>query len=235
MKGGWNWFWKGGSILLLAYVIVRGFFTPLQPGLVSATPSQLSVRPQVCDPHSRRPTFCDPEDLPEPFEVVLRSGDQLIRTEVLDSLAAQRAHLAIDVPPPCLPGRWTLTCLRLLREPSFWAMPALLKTPPKAMSPQHSAPAAPHPQDPELGFSFPYQPNIMESIRNLLWHVPMWFAMFFIMGLGFVASLAQLRTDSIQLGHARRSCCQNRPCLRTARTGHRFPLGPLDLGGLVGF
>ena len=42
MKGSWNWFWKGGSVLLLAYVIVRGFCTPLQPGLVSATPSQLS-------------------------------------------------------------------------------------------------------------------------------------------------------------------------------------------------
>jgi heme exporter protein C len=50
---------------------------------------------------------------------------------------------------------------------------------------------------PQLGFSFPYQPNIMESIRNLLWHVPMWFAMFFIMGLGFVASLAQLRSGAV--------------------------------------
>ena len=53
---------------------------------------------------------------------------------------------------------------------------------------------------PQLGFSFPYQPNIMESIRNLLWHVPMWFAMFFVMGIGFVASLMQLRTGPHRIG-----------------------------------
>ena len=57
---------------------------------------------------------------------------------------------------------------------------------------------APEELAPDLGFSFPYQPNIMESIRNLLWHVPMWFAMFFVMGIGFVASLMLLWTDHIE-------------------------------------
>ena len=35
----WNALWKFGGILLLAYVIVWGFGTPLQPGLVEASPS----------------------------------------------------------------------------------------------------------------------------------------------------------------------------------------------------
>ena len=36
-----------------------------------------------------------------------------------------------------------------------------------------------------LGFHFPFQPNIMETIRNLMLHVPMWFTMFLLMGISF--------------------------------------------------
>ena len=37
MTGAMNAIWKASGILLLAYVIVRGFSTPLQPGFVEAT------------------------------------------------------------------------------------------------------------------------------------------------------------------------------------------------------
>ncbi|MDZ4823615.1 MAG: cytochrome c biogenesis protein CcsA [Flavobacteriales bacterium] len=42
-------------------------------------------------------------------------------------------------------------------------------------------------------FGYPFQPLIYETIRNLMWHVPMWFTMFFLMILSFVYSLRQLR------------------------------------------
>ncbi|MEN9640215.1 MAG: hypothetical protein RLZZ262_2084 [Bacteroidota bacterium] len=41
-------------------------------------------------------------------------------------------------------------------------------------------------------FSYPYQPIIMESIRNLMWHVPMWFTMFFLMIISLVQSITVL-------------------------------------------
>ena len=44
-----------------------------------------------------------------------------------------------------------------------------------------------------LGFHFPFQPNIMESIRNLRLHVPMWFTMFLLMGISFAQSIRTLR------------------------------------------
>jgi len=52
--------------------------------------------------------------------------------------------------------------------------------------------ASPVPAGDNLGFHFPFQPQIFESIRNLMLHVPMWFAMFFLSGLGFFASVRQL-------------------------------------------
>ena len=44
-----------------------------------------------------------------------------------------------------------------------------------------------------LGFHFPFQPNIKESIRNLMLHVPMWFTMFLLMGISFAQSIGTLR------------------------------------------
>jgi heme exporter protein C len=43
-----------------------------------------------------------------------------------------------------------------------------------------------------LGFHFPYQPRIVESIRNLFLHVPLWFTMFLLAGIAFVGSVRQL-------------------------------------------
>jgi heme exporter protein C len=52
---------------------------------------------------------------------------------------------------------------------------------------------------PSLAFHFPFQPRIFETIRNLMLHVPMWFTMFLLMGIGFVASIRQLSsTESAQ-------------------------------------
>lgn len=41
---------------------------------------------------------------------------------------------------------------------------------------------------------FPFQPTIFETIRNLMFHVPMWFTMFFLMILSFIYSLRYLRS-----------------------------------------
>jgi len=46
-------------------------------------------------------------------------------------------------------------------------------------------------------FGFPYQPIIIESIRNLMWHVPMWFTMFVVMTISFIASLRALSKKNI--------------------------------------
>ncbi len=44
------------------------------------------------------------------------------------------------------------------------------------------------------GLSFPNLPILNESIRNLLFHVPMWFSMVFLLLLSFIYSIAYLGT-----------------------------------------
>lgn len=48
-------------------------------------------------------------------------------------------------------------------------------------------------------FSIPFQPIIYESIRNLMFHVPMWFTMFFLMGIGLVASIRYLAKGDVSM------------------------------------
>lgn len=196
MKRGWNWIWKGGSVALLAYVILRGFSTPLQPGLVSASPSQLSVKQHTMTLLAVGQPFAEEQADPAAYTLVLRAGDQLLST-TLTEVTPHSATAVVNV-PPTLPSRaldaflFTPTSGTL-----FLGNACFVEEAAKGDIPEGYRATAPEALPPQLGFSFPYQPNIMESIRNLLWHVPMWFAMFFIMGLGFVASLAQLRTDRI--------------------------------------
>lgn len=47
------------------------------------------------------------------------------------------------------------------------------------------------------GFSFPYREQLYETIRNLFFHVPMWFAMMFMAFLSLIFSIKFLRTDDI--------------------------------------
>ena len=197
MKGGWNWIWKGSSIALLAYVILRGFSTPLQPGLVSATPSQLTLEEHTLTLLAVGQPFARENAQASDFELVLRSGDQMLAT-VLTDVQPHAATAKVRI-PSTLPSR-ALDAFLFTPDAGtlFLGNACFVEDAAKGDIPTEFRAQAPAEAAPKLGFSFPYQPNIMESIRNLLWHVPMWFAMFFIMGLGFVASLAQLRTDSVK-------------------------------------
>lgn len=54
--------------------------------------------------------------------------------------------------------------------------------------------------DEHKGFGFPFQVIIFESIRNLMWHVPMWFTMFALMFISFVQSIKLLNASGRESG-----------------------------------
>lgn len=51
---------------------------------------------------------------------------------------------------------------------------------------------------PKAGFVFPNRTILYETIRNLNFHVPMWFTMIALMGIGFVQSILALRRNSLE-------------------------------------
>ena len=196
----WNMPWKLGGILLLAYAIVRGFGTPLQPGLVEASPTRLAPGLSTLELTAVGQPFAKENAAIEGHQLILQSGQDLIATNLTHiSPHRVRASVVIPdlVPSPALDAfLFTPSSGTLFLGNAFFVEGAGAGPIPAAFSAKPPVEA-----NPDLGFSFPYQPNIIESIRNLLWHVPMWFAMFFVMGVGFVASLMQLRTDKVDWDH----------------------------------
>ncbi len=193
----WNSLWKWGSVALLAYVIVRGFSTPLQPGLVESSPSRLAPGKHALTLQAVGQPFAEPDAESADFSLILRSGKELVRTDITAITPhSVEADVIIPeaVPSPAMDAfLFTPEAGTLFLGNAFFVEDAAVGPLPADLRAE-----APTEVAPDLGFSFPYQPTIVESIRNLLWHVPMWFAMFFVMGIGFVASLAQLRTGLVK-------------------------------------
>ncbi|MAC16900.1 MAG: hypothetical protein CMC97_01175 [Flavobacteriales bacterium] len=218
----WNSLWKWGGVALLAYVILRGFSTPLQPGFVQASPSRLAPGIATIALDAIGQPFATATDAHEAFTLILRSGEGLIQTE-LTGLTPHRVEAKVAIPAtlpsPALDAfLFTPEAGTLFLGNAFFVEDAA-----NGSLPAEVVAAPPAEQEPQLGFSFPFQPNILESVRNLLWHVPMWFAMFFVMGIGFVASLAQLRTGKVNWDHRAEAA---------VRTGLVFGLLGLATGSL---
>lgn len=188
----WNILWKFGGVLLLAYVIVVGFGTPLQPGLVEASPDRLAPGQVTMELHAVGQPFAAEGASTEGHHLILRSGTDLIDTrltEVTPHRVEAEVTIPEQMPSPALdaflftPASGTLFLGNAFFVEGAGTGPVADEF--KAKAPEELAP--------DLGFSFPYQPNIMESIRNLMLHVPMWFTMFLLMGISFAQSIKTLR------------------------------------------
>ncbi|MBK9515636.1 MAG: cytochrome c biogenesis protein CcsA [Flavobacteriales bacterium] len=59
-----------------------------------------------------------------------------------------------------------------------------------------------------LGFTFPNRSILYESIRNLFFHVPMWFTMIALMGIAFWQSIKVLGNTDLERDRAARSAVQ---------------------------
>ena len=185
------------GLLLLAYVLVMTFAVPLGPGIVD-------VRVSPGADEGRQTSFAleieghnthFSESIPLVF---LKRGEHFVvirDLEVIDD-----GHLAgrvtLDKFVPAL--SWNV----FVNSPidgtmsfanGFFAQGLTAST--KAKSPDNDA-VLDRLSQADLGFHFPFQPNIMETIRNLMLHVPMWFTMFLLMGISFAQSIRSLGTSS---------------------------------------
>ena len=224
------------GVLLLGYVLVMTFTVPLGPGIVD-------VRVSPGDDKGRQTTFAleieghnthFSESIPLVF---LKRGEHFV--VIRDLEAVDDHHLAgrvtLDKFVPALswdvfvnsPVDGTMSFAN-----GFFAQGLTAST--KAKSPDNDA-VLDRLSQADLGFHFPFQPNIMETIRNLMLHVPMWFTMFLLMGISFAQSIRSLGTsgtaehDMKGLGVG-----ENRDVVWGARVVDRIPLGQIHVGRMVG-
>jgi heme exporter protein C len=195
--------WKWGGIALLMVVVWRAFTTPMQPGLVA---SEVDKSLEIWEitltsagyPLDFNANPSDPQH--SDFQLVLKSGD--MNTGIATYCAevtAVGSHRIVGrfTPPDTLPAPsmdvylMTPGAGSLMLRHAFSVQGSIQGLPAENCALGEEQPYL-------LPTTIPFQPTILETIRNLMFHVPMWFAMFFIMGLGFVASIRFMLSGDIK-------------------------------------
>ena len=181
------------GVILLGYALAMTFSVPLGPGIVDVRvgPGEDSGRKTTfnLDIEGHNTHFTETHPL-----VFLKRGEHFVVVRDLESLDDQ--HLAgrvtLDKFVPAL--SWDVFVNSSVDGTMSFANGFFaqgLTASAKAKSSDNNT-VLNRLSDADLGFHFPFQPNIMETIRNLMMHVPMWFTMFLLMGISFAQSIRSL-------------------------------------------
>ena len=188
------WGIRIAGMAMLAYVLAMTFAVPLGPGLVDVA----TVRQEVTassgvfelEITGHNTHFASNAPL-----VFLKNGDHIVNASAIKSLGENKIKCRIRV-GKFLPARsWDVYVNNGMDGTMSYAngfFATDVATNPKA-STDGDAAVLDYLSAPNLPFHFPFQPNIMETIRNLMLHVPMWFTMFLLMGISFAQSIRTLR------------------------------------------
>lgn len=189
MKG----FWKPLGPLLLLYVAAMTALVPLGPGLLECASQRSGIH--AVKGHGTH------FDAAKELRLYLRSGAHVLPCTDLSVQSSGALEFAA-VFPDTVPARsWDLFVLSeidgsLLLENAVFLRDAAIDS--TVSWPAVEVPPVEH----ALGFHFPFQPRVEETIRNLMWHVPLWFAMFVLAGMAFVASIRQLGSTQVTASDA---------------------------------
>jgi heme exporter protein C len=188
--------WKVLTAILLIYVLVMSFIVKLDPGLLDVSETQLSKGQNERVIVGFNTHFAKAKDSNKVF---LEQDSLYLCAEVVEIISEQRLRVRIDLPDTL---RTTFFNLYVNNDvDGTMNLANAFNTNGVAVSPTAQLPVC----TPQVSvtsfqeFGYPFQPVIFESIRNLMFHVPMWFTMFFIMLIAFVSSLRYLSKPSTEM------------------------------------
>lgn len=179
-----QWWWKFLAVALVLTASIVALRTPLAPAIANASPAKLSAGSQAVDVlgYATRFTQSTPR-------VYLENGGQFMeaaRVEVKDDL---RLSVAIQVPEGL---REDMTDLIVATDNSQMRLFDAFYNPVKGTGAVEGLVDAPVPTE-RTGYVFPNRSLLYESIRNLNFHVPMWFTMIMLQTVSLVFSILVLR------------------------------------------
>ncbi len=185
MKG---WWWKGLSVVLLLYVVIVGLRTPLGPALVHVSaqriaPGEVSFEVTGYNTHFK-------ENAPQLW---LENDGQKVCATTVTPISDAKVSVTFNVPQGF---RNPMTNIRAWadRDGSLVLHDALFTEGLGTGIP--GSPCDVYVVS-SFHFDFPNRAILNETIRNLFFHVPMWFTMMVLMTISFWQSLRVLRTGDL--------------------------------------
>lgn len=189
--------WKYLSLVLLMYSTITGLYIPLSAGITAIDPSQSVTGQHVSLLLQGYNTHFSQANAPE---VLLKNDSSTLCATSVKVEGPQVLNVAIDLPADLkvndaqdmynvivndkVDGTFFLRNAFIVTRADSTSGTAKgqCKTDLTVLRPQHT--------------TFPYRVILYETIRNLYFHVPMWFSMIFLLIFSFGCSLAYLNTSN---------------------------------------
>ncbi len=186
MKGLW---WKVLATVLLLYVVIVGLRTPLRPAIVQTSVSRIAPGPVELDVWGYRTHFTDGQ-----LNAWLVNDSQRVCATNVNAIADDHLRVSFDVPAGLRASMTDLRVFNGLDGPVTRFGAFYTEGLGSGITEQPCAGG----KWIDLAFAFPNRNILNESIRNLFFHVPMWFTMVVLMSIGVWKSILVLRTNSLE-------------------------------------
>ena len=182
-----KYWWKFLGIGLLLFASIAALRTPLSPALVHVSPGRIAPGPAVVEVLGYNTNFQKGTT-----EGYLENAGQRVCGSA-DVIDATHVRLTFDIPAGLKDHLTTVGVDQLRYDGALFTEG--LGT---GIESGSCGPGVNKIDLSGLGFAFPNRSILYESIRNLHFHVPMWFAMIFLMGISVVYSIRTLGSNSLE-------------------------------------
>lgn len=188
--------WKFVSVVFLLFALVAGMYFPLSSGITAVSPDKVKEGNTVTLNIETYNTDFNKEDKPT---VYLR-GDELSFCATGVAIKTPVSLKATFTIPDSL-GLGGITLFNVIIDETttgtFFLRGAVSITGSSPSNGAANACAKNIEIHASANMSFPYREILYESIRNLFYHVPLWFAMLFLLVFSFGSSIAYLNSSKM--------------------------------------
>ncbi len=186
--------WKIVGVLILSYAIIGGLFIPLAPGIIQVSPSQVEAgTEQTFEVKGYNSHYAEGE-----LPTILLKQDSIIYCAIAArALSDDVLEVKFNI-PSASQLRQDKTTFDLIidgeKDGTTFRRGAIIASGDKNEEEVELVPACQVDFSPRQAnfISFPFREILYESIRNLFFHVPMWFGMTLIMFFSFAMSITYL-------------------------------------------
>lgn len=188
-----HWWWKVLAVAFLLFASIAALRIPLAPALVHVSPDRIAPGAAVLEVTGYNTHFTAGED-PRAW---LENGDGNWCARSLEVIDDTHLRIKLDVPAGLKENLSTLALYS--GTDGIMRMPQALWTEGTGTGAGNGiANCVPENTRSGMHMVFPNRNILYESIRNLHFHVPMWFSMIVLMGLSVVYSIKTLSTNSLE-------------------------------------
>ncbi len=180
-----HWWWKIGGMLILFYVLLISLVTPLSPSVVQVSESQVSP-----GNHSIIITGYNTH-FTESVRAWVTNGEKRICASHIEVSSPTSLRATFDFPDHTEAPFFHLL-VRSENDGTIFYPEAFFGRGFETGAVEDAPCADQLVNVAGSGFTFPNREILNETIRNLVFHVPMWFTMFFLMGISVVQGIRYL-------------------------------------------